>query len=108
MDDGNVGGAVVWRIAEGEIGNWRVGWNWEGYHLGTGKEVFDAELYAILKTTRRIDISKGCNKIHDLFGISSSYIMLESILIRLACVRRKRIEFGVKDKDGETALGVVI
>jgi hypothetical protein len=39
MDDGNVGGAVVWRIAEGEIGNWRVGWNWEGYHLGTGKEV---------------------------------------------------------------------
>jgi hypothetical protein len=41
---------------------WREGWNLEGYHLGTGKEVFDAELYAILKDTRRFSISKECDK----------------------------------------------
>jgi hypothetical protein len=68
MDGENVGCAVAWRIAEGEIENWRQDLNWEGCHLGAGNEVFDAELYAILKATRIFSISKECNKNFTIFS----------------------------------------
>jgi hypothetical protein len=75
MDGGNVGCAVFWRIAEGGIENWREGRNREGYYLGTGKEVCDAELYAILKVTRRFAISKECNKNFTIFSDPQAAIL---------------------------------
>jgi hypothetical protein len=75
MDDGNVGCAVFWRITEGEIESWREGWNLKVYHLGTGKEVFDGELYAILNTTRRFAIIKECNKNFTIFSDSQAAIL---------------------------------
>jgi hypothetical protein len=81
MDDGNVGCAVVRRIA-GEIGNSIEGWNWVGYHLGPGDEVFGAELYATLKATRRFTISKECNKNCTIFSDSQAAILnVETIAV---------------------------
>jgi ribonuclease HI len=75
MDDGNVGCAVVRRIGEGEIENSIEGWNLVGYHLGTGNEVFDAELCVILKATRRFAISKEFNKNFTIFSDSQAAIL---------------------------------
>jgi hypothetical protein len=45
-----------------------------GYHLGAGKEVFNAELYAILEATRRFS-SKGYNKNSTVSSDSQSAIL---------------------------------
>ena len=44
LEDGKVGAAVAWH-SEG-------GWTGQGTFLGTNKEVFDVEVYAILRAVR--------------------------------------------------------
>ena len=46
-DDGRVGAACVWRTQEGWIGR--------RYHLGTKKEVFGAEIFAIYQALRALN-----------------------------------------------------
>jgi hypothetical protein len=72
---GNAGCAVVWRIAEGKMEQWSESWTWGGHHLGTGKEVLDAELYAILRATLKFAISTECNKNFTIFSDSQAAIL---------------------------------
>ena len=54
LDSGKIGAACVWRI----LGP--CGWAGCRYHLGNNKEVFDAEVYAIIQALNIIDQRQEC------------------------------------------------
>ena len=66
LDDGRVGAACVWRTQEG--------WTGRRYHLGTNKEVFDAEAFAIYQALRALDQRQERGSRYTVFLDSTSAI----------------------------------
>lgn len=68
LDNGKVGSAVVWK--EGEE------WKEERSYLGKKKEVFEAEVYAIMRAMRKCDRNRQQRKSrqnHHFLGLNHSY-----------------------------------
>ena len=62
LQSGKVGAAVAWR----EDG----GWTGRSTYLGTNKEVFDAEVFAILRAVRLLNERNEAGQAHGFFGLS--------------------------------------
>jgi ribonuclease HI len=61
LEDGRVGCSMVWEEEEGR-------WNGQAFHLGTNKEVFDAELYAIFRAMVRFAQRKESHRHYTIFA----------------------------------------
>ena len=59
LDDGRVGAACVWRTQEG--------WTGRRYHLGTNKEVFEVETFAIYQALRALDQRQESGRRYTVF-----------------------------------------
>ena len=57
QDNGTVGAACVWKSQEG--------WTGRRFHLGTNKEVFDAEVLAIYQALSALGQTGGRPAVHD-------------------------------------------
>ena len=66
LDSGNVGAACVWKTTSG--------WTSRRFHLGGNKEVFDAEVYAILQALSIIDQRQESSHRYTIFVDSTSAI----------------------------------
>ena len=66
LENGKVGAAAVWW----EEGRWRDA----GTFLGTNKEVFDAEVFAILQAIRLLDARGECGRSYTVFSDSQAAI----------------------------------
>ena len=66
LENGKVGAAAVWW----EEGRWRDA----GTFLGTNKEVFDAEVFAILQAIRLLDARGECGRSYTIFSDSQAAI----------------------------------
>ena len=60
MDSGAVGAACAWQTEEG--------WTGRRFHLGTNKEVFDAEVYAIYQALRTFEERQETGKKYTVFS----------------------------------------
>ena len=66
MENGQVGAAAVW---------WEEGrWRGTGTFLGTNKEVFDAEVYAILQAIRLLNARGECGRSYTIFSDSQAAV----------------------------------
>jgi ribonuclease HI len=77
LDDGRVGCSVVWAVEEvtevveegwEERTSRSSHWDGQAFHLGNNKEVFDAELYAILQAVIRFGKRREYNKEYTIFA----------------------------------------
>ena len=66
LDDKKVGAAFVWRSASG--------WAGRCFHLGTDKEVFDAEVFAIYQALLWIEGHRGSGGRFTIFADSTASI----------------------------------
>ena len=66
QEDGRVGAACVWRTQEG--------WTGRRFQLGTNKEVFDAEVFAIYQALRAIEQRQERGRSYTVFVDSTSAI----------------------------------
>lgn len=66
QDSGEVGAACVWRAQDG--------WTGQRFHLGTNKEVFDAETFAIYRALSTLDRRRESGRQYTVFVDSTSAI----------------------------------
>jgi hypothetical protein len=75
LDDGKVGCSVVWAVEE-EAGTSRCNrWEGQAYHLGSNKEVFDAELYAIYQAIMRFGKRRDHNQTYTIFADAQAALL---------------------------------
>ena len=67
FDSGEVGSACLWRDGEG--------WKGSRYHLGTNKEVFDAEVFAIFQALKACERGQFSDRRYTIFSDSQAAIL---------------------------------